>query len=148
MALEGPVLRYSLRESLLRRAEQLGLERFEASLLISMVQQQIESHQWTPMGTARAAPATQGTRARRHEGTKGWTKSSRGQKISTDCNRNRTAGRPCHSDDAWTCECIGGHRLWVSSVPPCLRGKSFWAAVASVAALQSMIIVGAWWLLM
>lgn len=36
--MDGPVLRYSNRLRLLRRAEQLGIERFEASLIIATVQ--------------------------------------------------------------------------------------------------------------
>lgn len=37
-AMEGPVLRYSNRMSLLRAAAGMGIDRFEANLLIALVQ--------------------------------------------------------------------------------------------------------------
>jgi hypothetical protein len=37
-AMEGPILRYDERARLLRRARQLGIERFEANLLIATIQ--------------------------------------------------------------------------------------------------------------
>ncbi len=37
-AMDGPILRYSHRQKLIRRAEQLGIGRFDANLLIAAVQ--------------------------------------------------------------------------------------------------------------
>jgi hypothetical protein len=37
-AMEGPVLRYSARQRLLKQARRMGIERFEANLLIAAVQ--------------------------------------------------------------------------------------------------------------
>lgn len=89
MALDGSVLRYSLRESLLRRARTLGLERFEASLLISMVQQQMA------VGATPASPGSDG---------------------------------PAEGDAG--------------------AAPTFWPAVACVLVAQSVVVLGAWWLLM
>jgi hypothetical protein len=42
-ALEGPVLRFSRRQQLIRQAEKLGIRRFDANLLIAAVQHRLGS---------------------------------------------------------------------------------------------------------
>jgi hypothetical protein len=54
--LEGPVLRYSCRQKLLKRAAALGIGRFQANLLIAMAQHQAQSH--TPLSHSSAGRAT------------------------------------------------------------------------------------------
>jgi hypothetical protein len=42
-SLEGPILRFSRRQQLIRQAERLGIRRFDANLLIAAVQHRLES---------------------------------------------------------------------------------------------------------
>jgi len=56
-SLEGPILRFSRRQQLIRQAERLGIRRFDANLLIAAVQHRSRSEKAAKMVETKPAPS-------------------------------------------------------------------------------------------